>query len=263
MNLGRVKTFLIVLFLGINVYLVLSTAASTEFRTDDKTIENTITVLNRADISVNKAVIPKKTENLKNIETVNTVYTENFKNSGNADLFTVEGDLFTCEVRAKIFEKNDKKIFSEIKSFLAKSGFDTGFMEFVKESFAKDCKKYKIICKVKGFEVFDSVIDVSVKKDAYALSGVWYEPQSTSVKLNSSVRKNVYVTSVLADFSSREEVKEAAPISIKDISTGYMSGSVYGKSGHLTATALPYYRITDSKNNVYYYDATDGSYLTN
>ena len=51
MNLGRVKTFLIVLFLGINVYLLLSTVSSSEFVIDDKTVENTISILNSANMT--------------------------------------------------------------------------------------------------------------------------------------------------------------------------------------------------------------------
>ena len=66
MNLGRVKTFLIVLFLGINVYLLLSTASSSEFVIDDKTVENTISILNSANISIDKAAIPKNCKNIKN-----------------------------------------------------------------------------------------------------------------------------------------------------------------------------------------------------
>lgn len=57
MNLGKIKNFLIALFLGINVYLIFSLIASLSFHIDDKTIENTVAILNSADIAVDKAVL--------------------------------------------------------------------------------------------------------------------------------------------------------------------------------------------------------------
>ena len=261
MNLGRVKTFLIVLFLGINVYLLLSTASSSEFVIDDKTVENTISILNSANISIDKAAIPKNCKNIKNIETVNTVYKENLKNANVSKLFKIDGDRFTCKVKSGIYKDGDKKVVKEVKSFLADCGFDTGFMNFSPVKTKNGKKTFSITCSVKGFKVFDSVINVCVTNGAFTLDGVWYEPQSTSVMSKSTSRKNVYVTSVLIDFSANEKVKSLAPLAVKSVEQGYMSGSIYGKTGHLTATALPYYRITDSKGNVYYYDAQDGTYL--
>ena len=52
MNLGKVKSFLIYLFLAINIYLIVSLAMSFSFRIDDATINNTVEILENNNIKV-------------------------------------------------------------------------------------------------------------------------------------------------------------------------------------------------------------------
>ena len=76
MNLGRVKSFLIYLFLAINIYLVVSLVLSSTFRIDNATVDNTVKILSDSNVSIDKEIIPKKVKNLKNIEAKNIIYTE-------------------------------------------------------------------------------------------------------------------------------------------------------------------------------------------
>lgn len=260
MSLGKVKSFLIVLFLGINIFLLISAELSSEFRIDDRTIENTITVLNSSNISIDKSVIPKKTENLKNIDTRNIVYTENFKESEYYDLFEINGDRFFCEISdSGIYNQSNKKIRSKIKSFLSGAGFDTGYMKFSGISEKDGIKTLKIKCNVSGYTIFDSAITAKIYSGGFSLRGVWYEPQTSAVKSNTRVRQNVYITSILINLAN-SGLADSAPFAVKGIELGYMSGLLYGRSGHLTATALPYYKITDDKGRIYYFDASNGEY---
>ena len=101
-------------------------------------------------------------------------------------------------------------------------------------------KTFSITCSVKGFKVFDSVINVCVTNGAFTLDGVWYEPQSTSVMSKSTSRKNVYVTSVLIDFSANEKVKSLAPLAVK-LSKAICPARYMAKRG---ISPLPHCRIT-------------------
>ena len=65
MNLGKVKTFLIVLFLGINIYLLISLFTSFTFYIDSETIDSTVEILKTNDVDVDKEIIMKSVENLK------------------------------------------------------------------------------------------------------------------------------------------------------------------------------------------------------
>ena len=106
--------------------------------------------------------------------------------------------------------------------------------------------------------MFDSHITATITKSGLTLSGTWHEPQTTRVVSNSKTRNTAYITSILINLCENADFKNSKEIT--NIEFGYMSGSLYGSTGHITATALPYYRLTDEKGKVYYYDASDGTY---
>ncbi|MBQ8588701.1 MAG: hypothetical protein IJ454_04840 [Clostridia bacterium] len=253
MNLGKVKTFLIVLFLGINIYLLGSMYMSSRFFVDKDSVKATVDILARYDITVNEETVPDYTINLRNIDTENTIYTENFEKDG----FDISGNRFRCEIK-----REDKKgagsVVKEVKSFLESSGFETRHMKFIKSDKADT---WYICGYVSGYRIFDSTIKLTVQEDKYILSGTWFEPMSDKIRSHQRTRSTVYITDVLIDMTHNENIMTNAPFEITDIDYGYLAGKPYGNGNHLTASALPYYRIKDSKGNVYYYDAQDGTYL--
>lgn len=260
MNLGKVKTFLIVLFLGINIYLIASHFMATTFYVDDKTIDSTIEIIKGRGIEVDKDTVIKYTVNLKNVDTNNIIYTDGFDTKKNG--YEISGDEFKIREESRdIYSKSDKAIHKEVKAFLEQSGFDTKHMKFSKISEQSDKKSFKIVCRIRDYEIFDSRINVNVDKNGYTLMGSWFEPQSDDTMMNSRSRKAVYITSVLMDLAENEDAKKNLPFKITDIDYGYLSGTLYGGDGHVTATAQPCYRIKDNKSNVYYYDASDGTYI--
>ncbi len=264
MNLGKVKTFLIVLFLGINVYLLISLFTSSTFYIDNETIESTVEVLKTNKIEVDKDLIMKSVENLKNIDTNNVLYTESFKKNNKNGAFEIKDDVFSGQKNfGNLYAKNDGNIKDTIKEYLEESGFSTEYMktgEIFKNE--KGEKVFFINCYVDDYEVFDSKIKVTVQKNNNVLiKGSWYEPLSDDVKLRTRSRDTVYITSVLVSMIQNEEIMKNAPFRIKDIDYGYLAGASYGEGTHVKSSALPYYRIKDDKGNVYYYDAQNGSYL--
>ena len=264
MNLGKVKTFLIVLFLGINIYLLISLFTSSTFYIDSETIDSTVEILKTNDIDVDKEVIMKSVENLKNIDTSNVVYTEKFKKNNKNGSFQIEGDTFSCTKSFDgIYAKGEDDIKDTIEEYLEKMGFPLEYMKTGKISENKKGEKvYYISCYVDDYEIFDSKIKITLQKNNTVLiKGTWYEPLSDDVKLRSRSRDTVYITSVLVSMIQNEEIMAKAPFTITDIDYGYLAGASYGEGTHVKSSALPYYRIKDNKGNVYYYDAQNGSYL--
>ena len=263
MNLGKVKSFLIVLFLGINIYLVISFVMSTRFYISKKTVNATADVLARNGITVNEKVITRSFENLKNIDANNIIYTAEFVDANKAGLFAIENDRFFCEKEMKsIHLERDGRIKKIIKELLSEYGFETSYMRFgnLKEKAAGQKELY-IRCYIKGYRVFDSNIKVTLSEDKIMMEGTWYEPLTNEVRSRSKSRDTVYITSVLVSMIQNEEIMKEAPFDITTVDYGYLAATSYGEGVHVTTSALPYYRIKDNKGNVYYYDAKNGSYL--
>ena len=127
MNLGRVKSFLIFLFLFINIYLVISLFMSTRFTLDKKTVQTTVAVLEKNGISVDENIITRSLVNLKNIDTNNIIYTAEFKKSQYADLYEIKNDNFTFKKKTSVYSESDSRIKDEIRTILEKSGFETDY----------------------------------------------------------------------------------------------------------------------------------------
>lgn len=262
MNLGRVKSFLIFLFLGINIYLLISLFMSTRFVIDKKTVRTAASVLEKNNITVDEDIINRTLVNLKNIDTNNIIYTNKFKKSQYVDLFQIKNDNFAFEIESDVYFQNEKRIKDEVKRIFEKSGFETKHMRFGKVSTDdKGNRRFMVRCFVDEYEIFDSNIRVCILKDRISFRGTWYEPLADEVKSKSRYRDTVYITSVLVGMIENENIKQNTPFTITDIDYGYLAGTSYGEGAHVTTAALPYYRIKDNRNNVYYYDAKNGSYL--
>lgn len=262
MNLGKVKTFLIVLFLGINIYLIISSFLSARFFIDGKTIDNTAKLLKSNQITVDKDLIHTSFANLKNIDTNNIVYTKRFKEANKDGIFETKNDTFFCEREFNgIYNLSDRRIKKEIEKILESSGFETEHMKYGKITDKNGKKTYTIRCFVKGYEIFDSFIKVTVSDNKFSLKGSWYEPLSEDIKSRSGSRDIKYVTSILLSMLQNEEIMKSRPFTIESVDYGYLSGTSYGGGAHVTTSALPFYRIRTSLGKVYYYDATNGAYL--
>ena len=264
MNLGKVKTFLIVLFLGINIYLVIALFLSTTFYIDSETIDSTIEILSANKIEVDKDLIMKSVKNLKNIDTGNVLYTNKFKQNNKNGIFKIKGDVFSGSKKIdNLYSEDDDDIKDAVENFLEEVGFSTDYMTSGRVfKNPKGEKVFYICCTVDDYEIFDSKIKVIVQKDNNVLiEGSWYEPLGDDAESDSRSRDTVYITSVLVSMIQNEDIMANAPFCIKAIDYGYLAGASYGEGTHVKSSALPYYKIEDDKGNVYYYDAKDGTYL--
>lgn len=255
MNLGRVKNFLIILFLGINIYLVLSMHYSTRFTVDKATMENCVNLLEERGVTLDVEQIPEYTVNLNNIDTNNIVHSKTFLNNTSHE--KISGNKFSIRVKPESIPGPNS---ASIKKFLKSLGFNTKYMDV---NYSKNI--WYVTCKVGGYRIFDNIIKIQpdAKQGNILIEGTWYDPTTSKVQSRSRSRNTVYITSILLNMTQNESIMKNAPFEITDISHGYLAGKAYGKASHVTSAALPYYRIKDNHGNVYYFDAQSGTYLEN
>lgn len=253
MNLGRVKSFLIVLFLGINIYLICNWYISSRFFVSSETIKSTIDILSDYGIELREETVPAHTVNLRNIDTSNIIYTPEFQEN-KSGLISVDGNTFSIDVKdSSISKKGEKALRNAVTEYLKELGINSRHMKYVNDN------GNRYIClDIKGYEIFDSVIGIEPAEDGFSLEGSWFEPIGNRIRSRSRDRGTVYITSVLVSMTDDSEIMANAPFEIVSIKYGYLAGKPYGDGAHVTATALPYYKITDSKGNTYYYDAQSG-----
>ncbi len=253
MNLGRVKSFLIILFLGINIYLICNWYISSRFFVSRETVQSTIDILSDYGIELKEETVLKHTVNLRNIDTSNVIYTPRFQEN-KSDSVTVDGNMFFIEVKdGSIDKKGERALKNAVTDYLRELGLSPRYMEYIN----LNGKRY-IYLDIKGYEIFDSIISIEPTQKGFNLRGSWFEPMGSRIHSRSRERSTVYITSVLMGMTADEEIMANAPFEITDIKYGYLAGKPYGDGAHVTATALPYYKITDSKGNTYYYDAQSG-----
>lgn len=162
--------------------------------------------------------------------------------------------MFSIEVRdSSIGQKGERALKNAVVKYLKELGLSSGYMKYVNQN----GNRY-IYLDIRGYEIFDSVISIEPTENGFNLKGSWFEPMGSRIHSRKRERSTVYITSVLMSMTGDEDIMANAPFEITDIKYGYLAGKPYGDGAHVTATALPYYKITDSKGNTYYYDAQSG-----
>ena len=256
MNLGKVKNFLIVLFLGINIYLVFTAYFSSRFFVDKKAVTNCVTLLQDKGITLDPDTVPKYTVNLRGIDTKNVIHSNSKLKAQNPK---IDSNFFSLEVSLDTLGAKDaSRLSGPLKEYFKSLGFNTKYMKFSKSG--KD-DVWHIDCVIGKYPVFDSSLRAYVKDGICTVEGTWNEPQSADAVSRSTSRNTVYITSILVSMAHNEEIVKNAPFEIESIQFGYLASKPYGDAPSITTTALPYYRIEDNKGNIYYYDAENGMYF--
>lgn len=275
MNWSRSKTWLILLFLGVNVfmaiYLINSNAKSSYL--DNNTVQQTLSILSQNGISVDVEIIPKHIPSLNSVEVANSLT----DGAGMAQRILGEGNT-----KAEGFER-----YSKDNKVLAISGDTVEYTDDapneaianLSEKTAPDIAKQQLlkygfdmkhaVCSYTGREAEQYVVRVDQKIDKYALFdsyfivklapnglgyfiGSWFVPAKEKGMFNSAEQVKSSA-SVLIDFVSDPMRISQGSTKIVGISIGYTTGEkgIYHKS----VTAMPVWQISTDDGNSYYYDA--------
>ena len=123
MSWNKIKTFLIILFVLINLYLIFSAGGIELFfsgstgKLDEDTVNSTISVIKKNyDIKVDYNLIPKKLRCLNNIDVTNLIYTDTFEKIG-YDI-SVQDSEFGFSINTDAYSYNEENAKKELAAIL-------------------------------------------------------------------------------------------------------------------------------------------------
>ncbi len=274
MNWSRTKTWLIVLFVGINLFLLFTIAKENIVKStiSEQMVTDTIAILAKNGIAVEPQTIVRKMPDLSAVQVQNTVTDQKAfaqkllggKGSFDAQhnqymygtsIVRFEGDTFSY-ININPIQKTtpaDAQSALEIaKNFCSKAGLD--LRKAQSQVYAENASEVAVLFtqKLDRYPLLDSQIKLIVNaKGVREAIGCWFDmtDDQTGGSAGGRVKE---ITSVLIDFIS-DENRAQSSTQITDITLGYTTGdkSTYHKS----ASAMPSWRITTADGRVYYYDA--------
>lgn len=273
MNWSGAKNWLIILFLGINIFLVFTLVKSNiqSSYIDKQTIEGTVDILAKSGITVAADIIPNDIPKLGAIDVENSLTDFNetakkFLGEGMTEIsegsyrngskrFAAEGDMiyYVDSAPSEEYEEFDEEAAQRAAvEWLRECGFDIDMVQSV--SYRSD-EGYIVHIEQKfdKYVLLDSYFNVTVTPLGISeMEGSWFVPSGGQDVFSDSARVKSSV-SVLLDFA-RDSVRISRGSNvIEQISLGYTTGekSTY----HKYAAAMPVWRIKCSDGNEYYFEA--------
>ncbi len=278
MSWSKVKTLLIILFLFLNIFLAynLYYKNGTSGEISTRTIEETVEILKRNNVEIDKSIISRKTRKIKKVEILNSIDTHySLAKSLIGECYKTEdgytGELGEIKYKEVAFEyvnydKTNKKSITESNAidvavkFLKEKGFEIKSADV--RDFLKNDKNYivKFGKSIGDYPVYESYLTVKISSDGMLLGAEGYWPQ---VK-NNSGDTNVEVvneTTVLINLLSLEEFNYGIENTIVDIQLGYTLGSQPETETPILLTLLPSYRVILKNGENYIFDAKTGEFV--
>lgn len=278
MNWSRAKNWLIVLFLGLNLFLVFTIIQiNMQSSTIDKeTVDNVVQIMKTNGITVSADSIPTKMPNLGPINVANDVveYDElaqrvlgdGYEKAEGAQLYSkgsmrllFEGDI----VRFKDSSPNEalgtldeKAARNLVLDKLGAYGFDMERAQVTARK-GEDGAFYVMAAqKIDQYVLFDSYFYfVVTEHGVQEFSGSWFVVSGGQDMLSNEAARVKSIASVLLDFArdrSDKLVKESSDTIVK-IDLGYMTKAK--ETYHKNATAMPVWVIRCSDGQSYDYEA--------
>ena len=258
MNFSRAKSYLIVLFVIVNLFLIYNLAMMSDSdRISAETVDNTIKILAKKNITVSKDIIKTSPEsmfylNLKNPFAEKKAFTDSL--NGKATI-SEKGFEFVPEDKNIDFKyllpsyDAAKQALSHFKD----NGLDVKYTKCVGTlDMGEGVYKASFIQSFEGHDLYNTNIDIYYKEGNVINSyGVYYEIASFSAP-DERIKTP---TEVLIRFSNDFNEK----CTIKSIESGYYTEPF--KNEYSMISAVPCFMITTDNGNKYYYDAISASLL--
>ena len=255
MNWKTIKTFLIFLFLAVNIFLLATNYKSyTLAKLSDRTITDTLSLLEKNNIRVEASVIPRDAAELDNIQLTNLYYSIIAAPYKSAMMFTDNGTVsLTLPAEDIPTDKNDLSEY--IKKNLSLHGFDIKNIEIRKTDGV-----YTLTYKVNKLPVFNNRMTVTLENNLLKLNGTWYVNEKESTYTGHAIG-HIYATSPLTELISHPSRNPEETITITKIDTGYYADVSQGAENIKIVSASPCYRLTTDSEKVYYYSITDSKFI--
>lgn len=276
MDWSKSKTWLIILFLCINIFLIVYLVNMNIHASfiDNETIQNTIAVLNRNNVSIDASLIPARIPSIGTLEVANALEDpeklaklllgNGFTVSKSGRIFTNEekrlafaGDMiyYTNDAPAERLAGFSQKSAEElVKRRLSDYGFDLSNAEVESTIKADGSYTVRVEQNVDSVTLFDSWFEAEIGEDGLRkFEGSWFVPSGKKDFFERDATKVKLITSVLIDFLSDSARPKDQTITIVDIELGYTTGAK--DTFHKEVTAMPVWRITTDDGATYLYDA--------
>ncbi len=243
---SRVKTILIILFVVINIFLLVNMVISLNqsIVISDKTINNTVQVLQRNDITINEQMIPRRIQNVSFLVIENAIQdTHQFVSRGLGQSYEKQikdsGTIYTHQTKTLILENASDFIYTDTAAYLEIGDVtkqrveryvrrileNLGFqMKHVKtmEMIVQDDLTYVFTFKQQydGKPILQSDIRATLSPGGtLTIEGVAWLPKRVEDKVPSR-----QITSVLIEFIRREDRPKDEVMEITNLSLGYFPG---------------------------------------
>ena len=252
MTWDKLKNFLIVLFLCINVFLVICTVKSNSGdKLSDKTLDYTVSLVKNAKISIKREQIPKNSIHFEGIE---------FEPFGKNNL--IQKSIYDFTQKNGVFSFKCKKKFNEnatVKSVLNEVGFNFKNAEVVSDEKKDGTRNIVLRETIDKLVIYSSYIHITINKNGIAkFEYKWYN--SIDNTKSKSEQKSVFASTVLTDFINNSERADSSNKIVK-ISYGHYIPDIDDDNNIQTIMSIPAYCVCTSDGYEYYYNALDGTFI--
>lgn len=264
MSWKNIKTFLIILFLIINAYLIFSQygfdfKSSGKTYVDEKSLSDTISIIQKNyNIEIENKTVPYEINNLGIIDVTNIIYTDKFKNSDYA--FKTNGSFFEAEIETNTYSYNEINAGEQIIKVLNTLGIEKDFynLDIKKSDEGLVCTVYE---KLSPYPIFNGKIKAVFAPKKISLKGSWHIAEKDALKKTESPAEMAKITGVIIDMASKAGKDNTDGLKITNIEYGYFVSSYDENTASKTSSAIPCYMLKTSDNIKYYYDALNGKQL--
>lgn len=252
MNFSRAKSYLIVVFIIVNLFLVYYLFSITgSDGVSPQTVDDTISILSKKEIKVSKELIKTTPSSLFYLNLENPLANKK------SFISSLEGKVKVTEKGFEFVPKNKKIDFKyllpsydaarQALSHLKDNGFSGKYLECIGTlDMGKGVYKASFIQSFEGYDIYNTNIDIYYKEgEVISASGVYYNIDSFSAP-EESIKTQ---PEILIRFSG--DIQEKC--TVKSIESGYFTEPF--KNEYSMISALPCYKITTDNGNKYYYDA--------
>ena len=261
MSWKNIKTFLILLFIIINIHLIFSSNQPL-FKEENITTVNketiadvTAIIKNNYNVDLKTDIVPTKITNLKNIDVTNIIYSDNFKNSKYN--FEISGAGFGADIKTNTFSYNEEIAREQIIEILQEIGIED-------KSYKLKCYKGDegLICIADQFFAEYQVLNGHIKAvcvpSNITIKGTWYITNPEDEKNIKTSSKMTEVTSVIIDVAGSCSRSDGSEVKIQSVDYGYYVSSYDENVVSKSSSAIPCYMVKTDSGLKYYYDASNG-----
>lgn len=274
MNWSGAKSWLIVLFAAINIFLIFTLIQiNTQSSAIDKqTISDTVNILKKSDITVNPDIIPDTLPKLGAIDVYNNASDTDklAEQILGEDKSKVNEHMYTLGTKRLGFD-GDIMYFSDdspsdtlslsnadsAKSYVIQQLRAYGFnLDSAVSSASEADGLYTVYIsqKIDQYALIDSFFHVTLSQNGiYSIEGSWFCPSSEQDMFSGDSARVRSIITILFEFVRDNARINAGSNEIVGISLGYITGDK--QSYHKHSSAMPMWCIKCSDGNEYYYNA--------